>query len=160
MNANDTVLNNVMLPLKIAGIGAKERKRRAMHALTIVGLESKAKNKANDLSGGQKQRISLARAYYKNAPIMIMDDTVSAVDMKTEENILHNVSENRKGLTTIVIASRVSTVRKLDRILVMKDGTVDAFDTHENLMKSSQTYQNMVYLQQLEAEVKGGNTND
>ena len=91
---------------------------------------------------------------------MIMDDTVSAVDMKTEENILHNVSENRKGLTTIVIASRVSTVRKMDRILVMKDGMVDAFDTHENLMKNSQTYQNMVYLQQLEAEVKGGNSND
>ncbi|MCR5693106.1 MAG: ABC transporter ATP-binding protein/permease [Bacilli bacterium] len=112
------------------------------------------------LSGGQKQRISLARAYYKNAPIMIMDDTVSAVDMKTEENILHNVAELRKGLTTIVIASRVSTVRKMDRILVMKDGTVDAFDTHENLMKKSQTYQNMVYLQQLEAEVKGGNAND
>ena len=112
------------------------------------------------LSGGQKQRISLARAYYKHAPIMIMDDTVSAVDMKTEENILHNVSENRKGLTTIVIASRVSTVRKMDRILVMKDGTVDAFDTHENLMKTSQTYQKMVYLQQLEAEVKGGNAND
>ncbi len=112
------------------------------------------------LSGGQKQRISLARAYYKNAPIMIMDDTVSAVDMKTEENILHNVAELRKGLTTIVIASRVSTVRKMDRILVMKDGMVDAFDTHENLMKKSQTYQNMVYLQQLEAEVKGGNTND
>ena len=112
------------------------------------------------LSGGQKQRISLARAYYKNAPIMIMDDTVSAVDMKTEENILHNVSELRKGLTTIVIASRVSTVRKMDRILVMKDGMVDAFDTHENLMKKSQTYQHMVYLQQLEAEVKGGNVND
>ena len=112
------------------------------------------------LSGGQKQRISLARAYYKNAPIMIMDDTVSAVDMKTEENILHNVAELRKGLTTIVIASRVSTVRKMDRILVMKDGMVDAFDTHENLMKKSQTYQNMVYLQQLEAEVKGGNAND
>ena len=112
------------------------------------------------LSGGQKQRISLARAYYKNAPIMIMDDTVSAVDMKTEENILHNVSELRKGLTTIVIASRVSTVRKMDRILVMKDGMVDAFDTHENLMKKSQAYQHMVYLQQLEAEVKGGNAND
>ena len=112
------------------------------------------------LSGGQKQRISLARAYYKNAPIMIMDDTVSAVDMKTEENILHNVSELRKGLTTIVIASRVSTVRKMDRILVMKDGMVEAFDTHENLMKKSQAYQHMVYLQQLEAEVKGGNAND
>ena len=112
------------------------------------------------LSGGQKQRISLARAYYKKAPIMIMDDTVSAVDMKTEENILHNVNEYREGLTTIVIASRVSTVKKMDRILVMKDGMVDAFDTHENLMKTSQTYQHMVYLQQLEAEVKGGESND
>ncbi|MBR3227680.1 MAG: ABC transporter ATP-binding protein [Erysipelotrichaceae bacterium] len=105
------------------------------------------------LSGGQKQRISIARAYIKDAPIMIMDDAVSAVDVKTEETILENINEKRKGKTTIIIASRVSTVAHLDRILVLNNGRLEAFDTPENLMKKSPTYQKMVYLQQLEAEL-------
>ena len=108
------------------------------------------------LSGGQKQRISLARAYYKHAPILLMDDTVSAVDVKTEENILRHVMEQRAGLTTIIIASRVSTVRHFDKIVVMVDGAVEAFGSHDELMKSSPAYQKMVYLQQLEAEVQEG----
>lgn len=108
------------------------------------------------LSGGQKQRISIARAYIKNAPIMIMDDSVSAVDIKTEEKILENIKKYRKGKTTIVIASRVSTVVGLDRILVLNNGEVEAFDNHENLLNISPTYQRMVYLQALEEEVKGG----
>ena len=106
------------------------------------------------ISGGQKQRISLARAYYKNAPIMILDDTVSAVDVKTEEKILNNIRENRKGKTTIVIASRVSTVSSLDKVLVFVDGKVDGFDTHSNLMNSCEPYKKMVYLQKLEAEME------
>ena len=105
------------------------------------------------LSGGQKQRISIARAYAKDAPIMIMDDSVSAVDVKTEEVILSNIREKRKGKTTIIIASRVSTVSKADKILVLKDGAVEAFDTSENLLNVSPTYQKMVYLQKLESEL-------
>ncbi|MBR4469814.1 MAG: ABC transporter ATP-binding protein [Erysipelotrichaceae bacterium] len=105
------------------------------------------------LSGGQKQRISIARAYMKNSPIMIMDDAVSAVDMKTEETILNNINEKRKGKTTIIIASRVSTVAHMDKILVLKDGEVEAFDTPERLMETSKTYQKMVYLQKLESEL-------
>ena len=105
------------------------------------------------LSGGQKQRISIARAYAKDAPIMIMDDSVSAVDVKTEEVILSNIREKRKGKTTIIIASRVSTVSKADKILVLKDGAVEAFDTPENLLNISPTYQKMVYLQKLESEL-------
>lgn len=108
------------------------------------------------LSGGQKQRISIARAYVKNAPIMILDDSVSAVDVKTEETILKNIAEERKGKTTIVVASRVSTVSHLDRIIVLKDGELEAFDKHEELLKISPTYQKMVYLQQLEGEMEGG----
>ena len=84
---------------------------------------------------------------------MIMDDSVSAVDMKTEETILNNINEKRKGKTTIIIASRVSTVSHLDKILVLKEGTVEAFDTPENLLKTSPTYQKMVYLQKLESEL-------
>ena len=105
------------------------------------------------LSGGQKQRISIARAYAKDAPIMIMDDSVSAVDVKTEEAILSNIQNKRAGKTTIIIASRISTVAKADRILVLKDGELEAFDSPENLLKVSPTYQKMVYLQKLESEL-------
>ena len=105
------------------------------------------------LSGGQKQRISIARAYAKDAPIMIMDDSVSAVDVKTEEAILSNIQEKRAGKTTIIIASRISTVSKADRILVLKDGELEAFDSPENLLKVSPTYKKMVYLQKLESEL-------
>ena len=117
------------------------------------GYETITGERGVTLSGGQKQRISIARAYIKNAPIMIMDDAVSAVDMKTEETILNNIYEKRKGMTTIIIASRVSTVSHLDKILVLKEGRVEAFDTPENLMKISPTYQKMVYLQKLESEL-------
>lgn len=108
------------------------------------------------LSGGQKQRISIARAYIKNAPIMIMDDSVSAVDVKTEETILKNIHEKRAGKTTIVIASRVSTVSHLNKILVLNEGAVEAYGTPSELLKTSPTYQKMVYLQELEKEVEGG----
>ena len=109
------------------------------------------------LSGGQKQRISIARAFIKDAPILIMDDSVSACDLGTEERILNNIYKEREGKTTILIASRISTVSKLDKIIVLNEGKVEAFDTHENLIKISPTYQRMDYLQQLEKEV---NSND
>lgn len=107
------------------------------------------------LSGGQKQRISIARAYAKDAPILILDDSVSAVDVKTEEEILKNIKEKRAGLTTLVVASRVSTVKGLDKIIVLNDGFVEAFGNHEELLKSSYTYQKMVSLQKLENENGG-----
>ncbi|MBR5043840.1 MAG: ABC transporter ATP-binding protein, partial [Clostridia bacterium] len=123
------------------------------------GYETVTGERGVTLSGGQKQRVSLARAYLKNAPIMILDDSVSAVDLKTEEKILANIREKRAGQTTIVVASRVSTVAHLSRIIVLADGKLEAFDTPENLMKISPTYQKMVYLQELEKEVEGGEPN-
>jgi len=120
------------------------------------GYDTLSGERGVTLSGGQKQRIAIARAYLKDSPIMIMDDSVSAVDVKTEETILQNIHEQRKGKTTIVIASRVSTVSKLDKILVLKDGEVEAFDTPKNLLNISPTYKKMVYLQELEKEVEGG----
>ncbi len=121
------------------------------------GYETLSGERGVTLSGGQKQRIAIARAYLKDSPIMIMDDSVSAVDLKTEERILENIKTERKGKTTIVIASRVSTVSKLDKILVLKDGEVEAFDTPKKLLDVSPTYKKMVYLQELEKEVEGGN---
>ena len=109
------------------------------------------------LSGGQKQRISISRAFIKDAPIMILDDSVSAVDIDTERKILENISNLRKGKTTIIISSRVSTVSKLDKIVVLNDGKLEAFDTPSNLINISPTYKKMVELQKLEDELKEAN---
>ena len=104
------------------------------------------------VSGGQKQRISIARALMKDAPILILDDSVSAVDTKTERTILQNLRQTRQGKTTILIAHRISTIEQMDRILFIDEGTVSGFDTHERLYETNRAYQKMVDLQRLEEE--------
>lgn len=121
------------------------------------GYDTVSGERGVTLSGGQKQRISIARAYIKESPIMIMDDSVSAVDVKTEETILKHIKENRKNMTTLVVASRISTVMNLDKILVLDEGKVVGYDSHKELIKTCPVYQKMVYLQELEREVEGGN---
>ena len=120
------------------------------------GYDTVSGERGVTLSGGQKQRISIARAYIKESPIMIMDDSVSAVDVKTEETILKHIKENRKNMTTLVVASRISTVMNLDKILVLDEGKVVGYDSHKELIKTCPVYQKMVYLQELEREVEGG----
>lgn len=107
------------------------------------------------VSGGQKQRIAIARALIKNAPILILDDSLSAVDTITESHILSSLREVRKDKTTIIIAHRISTLETLDKILVVEDGTVTHIGTHEELLKVSEAYKKEVALQELEKEVEG-----
>ena len=104
------------------------------------------------VSGGQKQRISIARALMKNAPILILDDSVSAVDTRTEKTILENLRATRAGKTTILIAHRISTIEKMDKILFIDDGKLAAFGTHQELYRNCAEYQKMVDLQKLEEE--------
>ena len=104
------------------------------------------------VSGGQKQRISIARALMKDAPILILDDSVSAVDTKTEKTILENLHTTRTGKTTILIAHRISTIEKMDKILFMEDGCLAAAGTHQELYAANQEYRKMVDLQRLEEE--------
>ena len=104
------------------------------------------------VSGGQKQRISIARALMKEASILILDDSVSAVDTKTEKVIIENLRENRRGRTTILIAHRISTVEKMDKIIFVDDGEIKAVGTHENLIETCPDYKIMVELQKLEEE--------
>ena len=105
------------------------------------------------VSGGQKQRISIARALYKNGNILILDDSLSAVDTETEKAIIHNLREHRKGKTTIIIAHRISTLQHLDKILVVEEGSVTGIGTHEELLITNKAYANEARLQELEAEV-------
>ena len=104
------------------------------------------------VSGGQKQRISIARALMKDAPILILDDSVSAVDTETERTIISNLRENRKGKTTILIAHRISTVEKMDKIIFIDDGKILAVGSHDELSRTSPEYRTMVELQKLEEE--------
>ncbi|HHX00434.1 MAG TPA: ABC transporter ATP-binding protein [Acholeplasmataceae bacterium] len=107
------------------------------------------------VSGGQKQRISIARALMKNAPILILDDSVSAVDTKTEEVIISNLKKTRKGKTTILIAHRVSTVKDMDKIILLDQGRLIGFGTFDELLETNEVFQRMVELQRLEEEVGG-----
>lgn len=108
------------------------------------------------LSGGQKQRVSIARALIKDPPILIMDDSFSAVDTKTEEIVLANIRDLREGKTTLLIAHRISTIKDADQIVVLEDGALAALGTHEELMAKSLLYKDMVLRQQLEEAVEGG----
>lgn len=105
------------------------------------------------LSGGQKQRSSIARALMKDAPILILDDALSAVDTDTEEHILRNLKANRAGKTTILIAHRISTIQNADVILVLEDGEAKETGNHEELMQKNGIYRSMFEQQQLEAAV-------
>ena len=109
------------------------------------------------LSGGERQRISIARALMKDAPILILDDSVSAVDTKTEKAILDNLRATRAGKTTILIAHRISTIEQMDKILFIEDGRLAGFDTHDKLYTENPAYRKMVDLQRLEEE--GGAVN-
>ena len=105
------------------------------------------------LSGGQKQRSSIARALMKDAPILILDDALSAVDTDTEEQILKNLKENRRGKTTILIAHRISTIQNADVIMVLEDGEAREIGDHHSLMELKGIYYNMFEKRQLEAAI-------
>ena len=107
------------------------------------------------VSGGQKQRISIARALMKDASILILDDSVSAVDTKTERSILENLRKERNGKTTILIAHRISTIEKMDKIIFVDDGKISAVGSHEELCVRSSEYKKMVELQKLDEEKEG-----
>lgn len=117
-----------------------------------LGYDTVLGERGVTVSGGQKQRISIARALIKDAPILILDDSVSAVDTQTERAILDNLKQTRKGRTTILIAHRISTVEQMDRIIFLEDGAVTAVGAHQELYEGCPAYHHMVELQKLEEE--------
>ena len=108
------------------------------------------------VSGGQKQRISIARALIRNAPVLVLDDSLSAVDVETEERILTNLRDNRSGMTTLIIGHRMSTMAYMDRIIYIDEGRIAGTGTHAELMAGNAGYRHMAELQQIEAEKERG----
>ncbi len=159
---SDTIANNI-------GFALNEKKQSSIVQAAVMadvdgnirefskGYETILGERGVTVSGGQKQRISIARALLKDAPILILDDSVSAVDTKTERTILGNLAATRKGKTTILIAHRISTIEKMDKILFIDDGKLVACGKHEDLYATCPAYQTMVDLQRLEEE--GGESN-
>ena len=154
---SDTIENNI-------AFGLEGDLRQAVTAAAVLadvdgnirdfsrGYETVLGERGVTVSGGQKQRISIARALMKEAPILILDDSVSAVDTKTERTILENLRTTRAGRTTILIAHRISTIESMDKVLFVENGRVLAFGTHEELCRSCESYRKMVDLQRLEEE--------
>ena len=159
---SDTIENNIAF-----GIGG-DQQEAVIAAARLADVHSNIKEfqqgygtvlgeRGVTVSGGQKQRISIARALMKDAPILILDDSVSAVDTKTETTILANLRATRAGKTTILIAHRISTIERMDKIIFIEDGTLAAVGKHEELYESCDAYRKMVDLQRLEEE--GGEQN-
>ncbi len=154
---SDTIENNI-------SFGTDNKSQKAIvEAAALADIDSNIKDfqegyetvlgeRGVTVSGGQKQRISIARALMKDAPILILDDSVSAVDTKTEKTILGNLRETRQGRTTILIAHRISTIEQMDKILFIDEGKVVAVGAHEVLYKECAEYRKMVDLQKLEEE--------
>ncbi len=121
------------------------------------GYETMLGERGVTVSGGQKQRISIARAFMKEAPIMILDDSVSAVDTRTERIILDSIKKVRDGRTTILVSHRVLTVKDMDKIILLDDGKVLGVGTHQWLYDNVPEYKLMVELQKLDDEKEGEN---
>ena len=117
-----------------------------------LGYETVLGERGVTVSGGQKQRISIARALLKDSPVLILDDSVSAVDTKTEKTILKNLRQTRAGKTTILIAHRISTIESMDKILFLDEGKLVDVGTHPELLERCADYRKMVELQKLEEE--------
>ena len=155
---SDTLKSNIAFGTDSAEMEeiVKATKTACIHDNIIAfpdGYETIVGERGVTLSGGQKQRSSIARAIKKNAPILILDDALSAVDTDTEEQILANLKENRKGKTTILIAHRISTIQNADIIVVLEEGEARECGTHKELIELGGIYKDMFEKQQLEAAI-------
>ena len=162
---SDTVKNNIAFSVEEENEVSLEKVRRAAACALVASdveefsdrYETKLGERGVTVSGGQKQRIAIARALMKDAPILILDDSLSAVDTDTEKSILDNLAQVRKDKTTLLIAHRVSAVERMDKIIFLENGSIKAAGTHSQLMESSREYARLVALQQLEEDREADN---
>lgn len=141
--AQRTALKNICYPMEIAGWPKAKMIERAKELLDIVGLPDKAGAYPSQLSGGQKQRIAIARVFLKNPKILILDEATSALDNATEKLITESLDALCVGRTTIVVAHRLSTVKRADEIIVMTDEGIHERGTHDELMAQNGIYKEL-----------------
>lgn len=149
---SDTVENNLRFGKINASINEIKEGAEKACSLEFIeefdnGLDTEIGERGVGLSGGQKQRLSIARAIIRNAPILILDDSTSALDMETEHNLLKNLNKIKKGKTTILVAHRISAVKNADLIIFMKNGEITEMGTHDELISKGNNYYN-VYKEQ------------
>jgi ATP-binding cassette subfamily B protein len=154
---SDTIAHNIAFACDEADIVTIEQAARMadIHDNIVEftsGYDTMLGERGVTVSGGQKQRISIARALLKDAGLLILDDAVSAVDVKTEKVILGNLRRLRAGKTTILIAHRISTIESMDKIVFIEDGRLLAVGSHEQLLNDCPAYRTMVELQRLDDE--------
>jgi len=154
---SDTIARNIAFGMDDLDMGKVEQAARdaAVHENIVrfeKGFETSIGERGITLSGGQKQRISIARALIKDPRILIFDDCLSAVDTKTEEEILRNLNRIMQGKTTVFIAHRISTIKNADHILVLDQGRVVEQGTHGELMAMKGEYFDLHEKQRMEAE--------
>ncbi|MBE6657507.1 MAG: ABC transporter ATP-binding protein [Ruminococcaceae bacterium] len=158
---SDTIANNIAFSVDAADQAVIEENAvlADIHdnvAAFVDGYETVLGERGVTISGGQKQRISIARALIADAPILILDDAVSAVDIGTEKTILANLRRTRAGKTTILIAHRISTVTSMDKIVFIDEGRLVDVGTHDELLERCPAYSTMVQLQQLDEQKADG----
>ena len=134
------VMQNIIMPLLMRGMTHEEAEEKCKNTIKLLGLDHRIGHKPNELSGGQKQRVLLSRALAGNSEILILDDSSSALDYKTDSQLRSALREQYSGITTIVIAQRVSSILHADHILVLDEGKEIGYGTHEQLMESCAVY--------------------
>lgn len=137
--------NRVCAALAKAGLGDFDK--RFVNGLNQLLSKNYDKDSATDLSGGQWQRLSIARAFYREANVLLLDEPTSAVDAKAEYEIFKNILEHQKNRTTVIISHRFSTVRKAKQIMVFDHGKIVESGTHQELIKNNGLYKEMFDLQ-------------
>lgn len=147
-----TVLKNVCFPMELSGTPAAQARKRALELLDLVGLREKADAYPSQLSGGQKQRVAIARMLMQQAPVMIFDDSLSAVDAETDEKIRTALRRSTGKATVLLISHRVTTLMQADHILVLDGGRVAELGTHAQLVEKPGIYRDIYHIQMQSAD--------
>ena len=148
-----TVYDNVAFAMRVVGATNKAIKDRVPRVLELVGLEGREKRLPAELSGGETQRLMLARALYKDGPIIALDEPTAALDPIAENDIYQKYSSMTQGRTSLFISHRLASTRFCDRIIMLKDGCISEEGTHDELMQTCPVYRE-IYYSQYEQEVK------
>jgi subfamily B ATP-binding cassette protein MsbA len=151
---NDTIANNITLGTENASNQEIEHAARIANALSFIqlkedGLETNVGDRGNKLSGGEKQRITIARAVFKNPPILILDEATSSLDTESERLVQDAINKMMQNRTSIVIAHRLSTIRNADEIIVLQKGSIAERGTHEGLLAQNGIYRKLIDMQEV-----------